>query len=203
MELLVQFAVWFIGLFQAGAAVFTGLVTGIIPLVIVLMTAFNAFVAMIGQERVDRFAAFASRPGWAYTPLRYIALPVIAVFFLTNPMAYTMGRFLPEKLKPAFYDAAVSYVHPPLGLFPHVNPGELFVWAGIAQGVAAGYGAAETARLAISYLIVGLVVIFIRGIVTERITLVLWKEPAEVSDTTAVPPVPPVAPKEAGHAVAD
>lgn len=188
MDLLVQFGVWFIGLFQAGATTFTGLVTGIIPLVIVLMTAFNAFVAMIGQERVDRFAVFASRPGWIYTPLRYIALPVIAVFFLTNPMAYTMGRFLPEKLKPAFYDAAVSYVHPPLGLFPHINPGELFVWAGIAQGVTAGYGAATTARLAVAYLLVGLVVIFIRGILAERFTAALWKEPvveAEVSHAVA------------------
>jgi len=89
-------------------------------------------------------------------------------------MAYTMGRFLPEKYKPAFYDAAVSFVHPPLGIFPHVNPGELFVWAGIAQGVTTGYGEAETAALAVRYLIVGLIVIFIRGIVTERITAFLW-----------------------------
>jgi glucitol/sorbitol PTS system EIIC component len=192
MEVLVQFAVWFIGLFQAGATTFTGLVTGIIPLVIVLMTAFNALVAGIGQERVDRFAAFAARPGWVYTPLRYLALPVVAVFFLTNPMAYTMGRFLPEKLKPAFYDAAVSYVHPPLGLFPHVNPGELFVWAGIATGVTTGYGALTTARLAIAYLLVGLVVIFIRGIVTERITAALWKEPVQEGETM-----------EVAHAVAD
>jgi PTS system glucitol/sorbitol-specific IIC component len=194
MDLLVQFAVWFIGLFQAGATVFASLVTGIIPLVIVLMTAFNALVAMIGQERVDKFAAFASRPGWAYTPLRYIALPVVAVFFLTNPMAYTLGRFLPEKLKPAFYDAAVSYVHPPLGLFPHVNPGELFVWAGIAQGVTTGYGATETARLAIAYLIVGLVVIYIRGVVTERITSFMWKEAPVVAGETS---------SEVSHAVAD
>lgn len=188
MDFLVAAGVWFIGLFQAGATTFTGLVTGIIPLVIVLMTAFNAFVAAVGQERVDRFAVFAARPGWAYTPLRYIALPVVAVFFLTNPMAYTMGRFLPEKLKPAFYDAAVSFVHPPLGLFPHVNPGELFVWAGIATGVTAGYGAAVTARLAVAYLLVGLVVIFIRGLLAERFTLALWKEPAaegEVSNAAA------------------
>ena len=195
MDLLVEIAVWFIGLFQAGATTFVGLVTGIIPLVIILMTAFNAVIAGIGQERVDRFAAFAARPGWAYTPLRYIALPVVAVFFLTNPMAYTMGRFLPEKLKPAFYDSAVSYVHPPLGLFPHVNPGELFVWAGIATGVTTGYGALVTARLAIAYLLVGLVVIFIRGIVTERITAYLWKEqPAEGAMEGSM---------EVGHAVSN
>ncbi|HLJ59509.1 MAG TPA: PTS glucitol/sorbitol transporter subunit IIC [bacterium] len=186
MDAVVASAVWFIGLFQAGAKYFTGLVTGIIPLVIVLMTAFNAVIALIGQERVDRFAVFASRPGWAYTPLRYVALPIVAVFFLTNPMAYTMGRFLPERLKPAFYDSAVSFVHPPLGLFPHVNPGELFVWAGIALGVTTGYGAATTARLAVAYLIMGVVVIFIRGIVTERITAALWKAPAQTPETVAV-----------------
>src|SRR3712207_9200901 len=62
-------------------------------------------------------------------------LPVLAVFFLTNPMAYTFGTFLDERYKPAFYDSAVSFVHPPLGLFPHVNPAELFVWLGVARGL--------------------------------------------------------------------
>lgn len=174
MDFLVQAAVWFIGLFQKGAEVFVGLVTGIIPLVIVLLTAFNALIALIGQERIDKIGEAAGKEGFKYMPLRYLILPVVAVFVLTNPMAYTMGRFLPEKYKPAFYDAAVSFVHPPLGIFPHVNPGELFVWAGIAQGVTTGYGSAETAALAVRYLIVGLIVIFIRGIVTERITAFLW-----------------------------
>jgi glucitol/sorbitol PTS system EIIC component len=187
MNAVVAFAVWFIGLFQAGAKVFTGLVVGIIPLVIVLMTAFNAVVALIGQERVDRFAVFASRPGWVYMPLRYIALPIVAVFFLTNPMAYTMGRFLPERLKPAFYDSAVSFVHPPLGLFPHVNPGELFVWAGIGLGVTTGYGSAVAARLAVAYLLTGIVVILIRGVVTEHITAALWKAPAEAPEPAGAP----------------
>ncbi|RCK75056.1 MAG: PTS system, glucitol/sorbitol-specific IIC component [Anaerolineae bacterium] len=174
MDILVQAAVWFIGLFQKGSEVFVGLVTGIIPLVIVLLTAFNALIALIGQERIDKIGEAAGKEGFKYMPLRYLILPVVAVFVLTNPMAYTMGRFLPEKYKPAFYDAAVSFVHPPLGIFPHVNPGELFVWAGIAQGVTTGYGEAETAALAVRYLIVGLIVIFIRGIVTERITAFLW-----------------------------
>jgi PTS system glucitol/sorbitol-specific IIC component len=173
---MVQAATWFIGLFQAGAATFTGLVTGIVPLVIVLMTAVNALVALIGPEKIDKFGEFASKPGWIYMPLRYVALPFVSVFVLTNPMAYTMGRFLPEKLKPAFYDAAVSYVHPPLGIFPHINPGELFVWAGIATGVTTGYGAEATTALAVRYLLVGLVVILIRGIVTEKITAIMWKD---------------------------
>jgi PTS system glucitol/sorbitol-specific IIC component len=87
-------------------------------------------------------------------------------------MAYTMGRFLPERFKPAFYDAAVSYVHPPLGLFPHINPGEIFVWAGIADGITTL--GLPIGNLAIRYALVGLVVIFIRGVVTERITAVMW-----------------------------
>jgi PTS system glucitol/sorbitol-specific IIC component len=182
---MVQFAVWFIGLFQKGAEVFTGLLTGIIPLVIVLMTAVNAVVALIGQERVERFGKWAARPGWIFLPIRYIALPFVAVFVLTNPMAYTLGRFLPEKLKPAFYDSAVSYVHPPLGIFPHINPGELFVWLGIAQGVQTGYGNEAMVALAVRYLLVGLVVIFIRGVVTERITAYLWKPQEELEAEAA------------------
>ena len=79
-----------------------------------------------------------------------------------------MGRFLPERFKPAFYDSAVSFVHPILGIFPHANPGELFVYVGIATGIQQlGLGLGD---LAVRYLLVGLVVIFIRGIVTERIT---------------------------------
>ena len=173
MDAIVAAAVWFIGLFQAGAATFTGLVTGIIPLVIVLMTAFNAVVAWIGPEKIDKLGEAAGKEGFGAIFLRYLILPIVSVFILTNPMAYTMGRFLPEKYKPAFYDAAVSFVHPPLGIFPHVNPGELFVWAGIATGVTTGYGAGETAALAVRYLLVGMVVIFIRGIVTERITAIM------------------------------
>lgn len=166
---LAKAAEWFIGLFQEGATVFQGLVVGIIPLLIVLLTVFNAVIRLIGPEKIDSLGEMAGRPGLQYYPLRYLVLPVLAVFFLTNPMAYTMGRFLPERYKPAFYDSAVSYVHPPLGIFPHINPGEYFVYAGIAIGgiQAAGYNVSD---LAIRYLLVGLVVIFIRGVVTEFIT---------------------------------
>jgi glucitol/sorbitol PTS system EIIC component len=161
----------FIGMFQAGGTTFVALVTGIIPTLIVLLTGVNALIALIGTERIERVGEWAARPGLIYYPIRYIVLPFVAVFFLTNPMAYTMGRFLPERFKPAFYDSAVSFVHPPLGLFPHVNPGELFVWAGIAAGITALN--LSVVPLAIRYLLVGLIVIFIRGIVTERITAIL------------------------------
>ncbi|HKZ27281.1 MAG: PTS glucitol/sorbitol transporter subunit IIC [Actinomycetota bacterium] len=160
-------AEWFIGLFQAGADVFVGFVTGIIPLLIVLLTAFYTLVNLIGEERVQRAARFAA--GNIFT--RYTLLPILAVFFLTNPMAYTFGVFLEERYKPAFYDSAVSFVHPPLGLFPHVNPGELFVWLGVAQGLQ--QLDLPLGDLAVRYLLAGLVVIFIRGLVTQYMTFFL------------------------------
>ena len=140
------------------------------------MTFVNALISLIGAEKIEGVGKAAAREGLLYYPVRYVVLPFLSVFFLTNPMAYTMGRFLPEKYKPAFYDAAVSYVHPPLGIFPHVNPGEYFVWAGIANGVTeAGYNIGD---LAVRYLLIGLVVILLRGIVTERISAVMWKRSA-------------------------
>lgn len=172
MDTLVWLAEHFIGLFQRGGEVFTSLVTGIVPLLIILLTFVNALIALIGPERINNVGRWAARDGLIFYPIRYIVLPFLSVFFLTNPMAYTMGRFLPERFKPAFYDAAVSYVHPPTGIFPHINPGELFVWLGIAAGIEAQ--GLSVVPLAVRYLLIGLVVIFIRGIVTERITAIMW-----------------------------
>ncbi|MFC5387542.1 PTS glucitol/sorbitol transporter subunit IIC [Aquamicrobium segne] len=162
---------YFIGIFQKGGEVFAGFVTGIIPTLVVLMTAFYAVTELVGEERVHGLARSAGRIALT----RYTLLPLLAVFFLTNPMAYTFGSFLDEKYKPAFYDAAVSYVHPPLGLFPHINPGEYFVWGGILvaiqelerNGVVPG---GYHIRVAIWYALVGLVVILLKGMLTERIT---------------------------------
>jgi PTS system glucitol/sorbitol-specific IIC component len=166
-DALSRAAEWFIGLFQAGAETFVGFVVGIIPLLIMLLTALYAIIALVGEERIQRAARFAA--GNILT--RYSLLPLLAVFFLTNPMAYTFGVFLEEKYKPAFYDSAVSFVHPITGLFPHANPAELFVFLGVAEGIR--QQDLSLGPLAIRYFIVGLIVIFIRGVVTERITLFL------------------------------
>jgi PTS system glucitol/sorbitol-specific IIC component len=171
-DTLGQWAENFIDIFRTGGETFVALVVGIIPLLIVLLTAVHALIKLIGPEKIDRVGEMAARPGLLYYPLRYTVLPILAVFFLTNPMCYTMGRFLPERDKPAFYDAAVSFVHPPLGLFPHVNAGELFVWAGIAAGIEKlGLPIGD---LAVRYLYVGLIVIFMRGVMTELISRVLF-----------------------------
>ena len=158
----------FIKVFNKGGSVLLSLMGGILPTLVVLLTAVNALIRIIGPEKIENLGKAAARPGIQWYPVRYIVLPFVAVFVLTNPMAYTMGRFLPERFKPAFYDSAVSFVHPILGIFPHANPGELFVYVGIATGIQQlGLGLGD---LAVRYLLVGLVVIFIRGIVTERIT---------------------------------
>ena len=166
----------FIKVFNKGGSVLLSLMGGILPTLIVLLTAVNALVRLIGAEKIENLGKAAARPGIQWYPVRYIVLPFVSVFVLTNPMAYTMGRFLPERFKPAFYDSAVSFVHPILGIFPHANPGELFVYVGIATGIQQlGYGLGD---LAVRYLLVGLVVIFIRGIVTELITARMMKKGA-------------------------
>lgn len=163
MELITKLAEGFMSLFTAGGETFMGWVSGIIPTVVCLMTAVNSIIKLVGVERVERFAARITR----FAVLRYTLLPIMAVFFLGNPMCYTFGRFVDEKYKPAYYDAAVSFVHPVTGLFPHANAGELFVYLGIAGGLQqAGY---DTAALALRYFLVGVIVILIRGLLTERI----------------------------------
>lgn len=102
MQGLATAAEWFIGLFQQGGSTFMGLVTGIIPTLVVLMTFVNALIAIIGPEKIEKLGEVAGRDGIIYYPLRYIILPFLSVFFLTNPMAYTMGRFLPRNSNQLF-----------------------------------------------------------------------------------------------------
>ncbi|WP_040203154.1 PTS glucitol/sorbitol transporter subunit IIC [Neobacillus jeddahensis] len=160
----------FIGMFNAGGETFMGLFTGIVPTLVVLLTFTYAVMKFVGEDRVSRAIQFAAK----YTLLRYTLMPILSVLLLTNPMAYTFGRFLPEKQKPAFYDSAVSFVHPVTGLFPYANAGELFVYLGIANGIKElGLPVAD---LAVRYFLVGIVIIFIRGVVTELITNYLAKK---------------------------
>ena len=164
MSLLSHGAEHFIGVFQAGGQTFVGFVTGILPTLIVLLTAVYAVIELVGEQRIHRLARFAA--GNVIT--RYTLLPLLAVFFLTNPMACTFGVFLEEKHKPAFYDSAISFVHPITGLFPHANSAELFVYLGVAHGIQQLQ--LPLGPLAVRFFLAGLVVILIRGIVTEWIT---------------------------------
>lgn len=163
MQVISDLAQAFIGLFTAGGEQFTSWVTGIIPQVVCLLTFMNSIIKLVGEEKVEAFANKLTK----YSITRYTIFPLIACMFLGNPMAYSFGRFVDEKYKPAFYDSSVSFMHAITGLFPHANAGELFVFMGIAEGVKKVAG--SYADLAVRYFIVGLIVILIRGIVTEKI----------------------------------
>lgn len=164
MKVIEWFGNNFIGLFEAGGEQFLSFMTGIVPLLIVLLTFTYSIIAFVGEERVNR----AIRGSAKYLVLRYTIMPILSVLMLTNPMAYTFGKFVKEEEKPAFYDAVVSFLHPVTGLFPYANAGELFVYLGIANGVIqAGY---DQGSLAVRYFLCGIVIVFIRGFITEKLT---------------------------------
>lgn len=184
LDAMARLAESFIGVFQNGADVFVALVTGIIPLLIILLTAVNALIRFVGEDRMNRVGEWAGREGWIYTPIRFLIWPMITVFFLTNPACYTGGVFLPERNKPAFYDSAVSFVHPITGLFPHANAAELFVYLGIANGIQEL--GLPISQLAVRYLLVGMVVIFLRGLVTQFIYDLLARRGAAAAEAEAL-----------------
>lgn len=164
METLSRAAEGFLSLFEAGGEEFVGMVTGILPTLIIVITFVNAIVRIIGEDRVHKWAQKSSRNPLA----RYVFLPFIGVFFLGNPMGVTFGKFLDERYKPGYIDAYESFVHPVTGVFPHANPSELFVYLGIAEGIRTL--GLPLGQLAIRYFIVGLIVMFIRANITEYIT---------------------------------
>lgn len=167
MELFTNLAQGFLSMFEAGGSILLEWVTNIIPMVICLMTAVNAIIKLIGESRVERFTKSLTR--WRIA--RYTLMPLMAVLFLGNPLCFTFGKFLDEKYKPAYYDACVSFLHPVTALFPHANASELFVYMGIAAGISEQK--LPLGNLAIRYFLAGLVIMVLRGIITERISMFL------------------------------
>lgn len=170
MDYITKFAEGFMKLFQLGGDTFISWMTGIVPVVLMLLVAMNAFIALLGEERVNKLAAVSAK-----NPVsRYMILPFISAFMLGNPMAISMGRFMPEYYKPSYVASQMQFCHTSNGVFPHINPGELFVWLGIASGIKA-LGLSQM-ELAIRYLLVGLIMNFVSGWVTDFTTAYVSKQ---------------------------
>lgn len=161
MSIVVAVANGFIALFQAGATVFIGWMKTIVPLVLILLVAMNALIALIGEKRINSFAKVCAKSPF----LRYMILPAVGVFMLCNPASLTLGRFFPEFYKPGYVASAMEFNHTNMGLFPHVNPGELFIFMGIANGIKTL--GLSTTDLAVRYFLVGLVLNLISGWATD------------------------------------
>jgi len=152
------------GMIDAGADQLLTWVTAFLPKVFLFLILLNALTAMIGRSRVERLAAKCG----ANPLLRYMALPFLSAVVLGNPMAISMGRYLPESYKPAYFASASYHCHTNSGIFNHINPAELFLWLGIAEGVLAR--GQDLFPLALRYMAAGLVANFVSGYATEIIT---------------------------------
>ena len=167
MEFIVNLASGFMNLFTLGGEQFMSWVTGIIPTIVMLLVLMNAIMAIAGEATVARVC-----PG--IPVLRYGVLPFVSAFMLGNPMALSIGKFMPEFYKPAYYASATYHCHTNNGIFPHINASELFIWLGIVNGIT--QLGLDIAPLAVRYLLVGIVANFISGWSTEFTTKFVEKQ---------------------------
>lgn len=170
MDYIISLAEKFMNLFSLGATTFMSWMASIVPVVLMLLIAMNALINLIGEERINKLAKLST----TNPLLRYMILPFLGAFMLGNPTALSLGRFLPERLKPSYYASATYFCHTSSGVFPHINPGEVFIFLGVAEGIKTlGY---SPMPLAIRYLLVGLVMNFVAGWATDFTTAYVMKQ---------------------------
>ncbi len=170
MDFIVKLASGFMNLFTLGGEQFMSWVSGIIPTILMLLVLMNAIMAIAGEKAVANLAQVCT----GNPVLRYMILPFISAFMLGNPMALSMGKFMPEFYKPCFYASVTYHCHTNNGIFPHINASELFIWLGIANGIT--QLGLDTTPLAVRYLLVGIVANFISGWATEFTTKMVEKQ---------------------------
>lgn len=170
MDFIVNLAAGFMNLFTLGGQQFMSWVTGIIPTIVMLLVLMNAIMAIAGEKTVTKLASVCT----GNPVLRYAVLPFVSAFMLGNPMALSMGKFLPERMKPSYYAASTYHCHTNSGMFPHINVGEIFIYLGIADGITTL--GLSTTPLAIRYLLVGLIMNFFAGWITDFTTTFVMKQ---------------------------
>ena len=173
-------------------------VTDLLPQVFLFLILLNAVTRLIGRARVERLAA---RCG-SNALLRYLVLPFLSAVVLGNPMAISMGRYLPERCKPAYFASASYHCHTNSGIFQHINPAELFIWLGIANGILSL--GLDPVPLALRYLCAGLAANFVSGYATELITgWIEKKEGLHLSGHVHLTETADSGPEDAEQAAAD
>ena len=166
---MIAFAEAVANMFATCGANLVANISGILPTVMVMLMVFNTICYLVGNDRIEKFSKFLAK----HKILAYTVLPLVSWFFLCNPAVYTAAKFLPQRQRASFIDVCATTNGPMLGLFPHVNPGELFIWLGIANGVEQlGY---STMPLAIRFFIAGWVLALIRAVITEWFWVFLAK----------------------------
>ena len=170
MDFIINLASGFMNLFTLGGQQFMSWVTGIIPTILMLLVLMNSIIALAGDDKVENLARLCT----GNPVVRSLVLPFVSAFMLGNPMALSIGKFMPEFYKPAYYASATYHCHTNNGIFPHINASELFIWLGIANGITAL--GLDTTPLAVRYLLVGLVANLISGWSTEFTTRLVEKQ---------------------------
>lgn len=152
LDSIVAGSAYVMNIFTVAGQSWWNTISGQVPMLICLITFFNTIIAYVGQARLEKLGARLSK----YSILSFTVLPLlISVCVPSVGGTVLAGKFLPEDQKIGYLDAKLSMVHPILGIFPHVQAPQLWVYMGIASGVMAlGYdGSAFAIRALISALI--------------------------------------------------
>ncbi|MDL2220182.1 PTS sorbitol transporter subunit IIC [Eubacteriales bacterium OttesenSCG-928-N14] len=160
---------WFVGLFTTAAGTLWGFIQGTIPLLLVFLTFMNTLVLFIGEKRVEKIGSIFSK----YAIFRYTLMPIIFCTLIPGTSLFIVAKLLPQHQKPAYADVYLTYLHPSAGFFPHVHASEIWVYMGLANGIAAA--GLSTNQFALRAFLVCIPIMLIRGIITERITVILLK----------------------------
>lgn len=132
LDAIVNATSWFVNLFSVAGQSFWGMFSGVLPMLICMMTFMSTIISYIGEHRIEKIGHFLGK----YKILSYTVLPCLISICIPGVGGLVLAsKFVPEDSKLGFIDAKLTMVHPSLGLFPHVNGAEVWVFMGIAAGL--------------------------------------------------------------------